>query len=273
MPELDATTQIDQILLGYEAVQLTVYITLVVIVVALLALGTEFWVNLWGTIAFPSLTFQRILGEAQWVPGLVIIGITGLANAVIFLSYISDEELTEWFVNIAFDQVPVLGQLLTQLDGILNQVGWDRSILAILEYMQKFSFQAQTVTVVVPVAFVLLWLAWGLGGQIASMIAGNKAGHGISNLWSALPYPFIISILSTCLFMISLHGNGTARIMFFIATLYFLFEHVVMMREHGRYDIPKAIVATILSIVLTVAIICILIIAVIAAYVQILNYV
>ena len=46
--ELNATGTVDQILQGYEAISLTIYITLGVIVIALIVLGSEFWVNLWG---------------------------------------------------------------------------------------------------------------------------------------------------------------------------------------------------------------------------------
>ncbi len=62
--DFDATAQVDQILANYEASSLIIWITLGAIVVALIALGTEFWVNLFGVIFSPSLTFQRILGEA-----------------------------------------------------------------------------------------------------------------------------------------------------------------------------------------------------------------
>ncbi|HEX9746543.1 MAG TPA: hypothetical protein VGB30_14075 [bacterium] len=269
---LDATAQVDVILANYQAISLTVYITLAVILVALIALGTEFWANFWGMITSPAINFQRILGEAQTIPGLVVVGITGLANAVIFLSYISDQICTQWFVSIDFESVPGLGMLLTQLDNVLEQIGWDSSVLGVLSYMQDNAFQSQTVAVVVPLAFIIMWGIWGLAAQLGSMISGNKAGLGMSNLYSTLPYPFLISILSTWLFMVSLYDHGFMRVLFWITVVYFLFCHVVMMREHGRYDIGKAIVATILTLVLNIAIIFVLTIAVIEIVIQIRNY-
>lgn len=121
----DATQQVDQILQNYEAIPLTVYITLAVIAIALIVLSTEgFWGNLWGAIFSPSLTFQRILGEGQWVPGIVIVAVAGLSSAMIFLSYISDPPLTAWFTKIDITNVPLLGAALGGLDSILQQVGW-----------------------------------------------------------------------------------------------------------------------------------------------------
>lgn len=272
MGDLNATSQIDQIIQGYDAVSLAVYISLAVVVVALLALGTEFWVNIWGCIFYPAMTFQRLLGEAQWVPGIVVVGVAGLSSAMIFLSYISDPGPTEWFSKIDLEAHPLIYQAFTGLDSVLEQVGWNKSLVSIFKYMQGHAFQANTMAVVVPVAFILLWLVWGLAGQLASMIAGNKGGHGLTNLWSAVPYTFLIWILSTWLFCISLYGRGAARLLFWVSLAYFLFEHIVMMREHGRYRIQSAVVATILTLVLVAAFVFILVVGGIAIAVQAENY-
>lgn len=272
MGELDATIQVDQFLQAYEAIPLTIYISLSVLFIALIVLGTEFWVNIWGIIVYPALTFQRLLGEAQTIPGLVVVIVAGLACAMIFLSYISDPPLTEWFSKIDVENNIVLGPFFSTLDDVLDQIGWDKSLLAIIKYMQMHPFQATTLAVVVPLAFIVLWFIWGLAGQLGSMIAGNKAGHGITNLWSSIPYSFLIWILSTWFFMISLYGHGFMRVLFWISILYFLFEHVVMMREHGRYKIQSAVVATILTFVLVAAFIFILTVAGIFIAIQVETY-
>ena len=276
MGELNATGQIDQILAAYEPISLTIYITLAVIVVAIIALGPEFWANLWGMIFSPALTFQRLLGEAQWVPGIVVVAIAGLSCAMIFLSYISDEPLTKWFSDIDVENNMVLGPVLGGLDGILEQVGWGKSVVSIFKYMQQNPFQATTLAVVVPLAFLVLWFLWGLAGQIGSMIAGNRAGHGVSNLWSAVPYAFLVWILSTWLFMLSLYGHPAVRFWYWICVLYFVFLHVVLMAQHGRYAPSKAIsngiLATILTFVLVAAFIFILIVAGVFITIQLANY-
>jgi hypothetical protein len=268
MGDLNATSQIDAIISSYDAISLTIWITLAVILVAVIALGSEFWVNLWGCIVYPSLTFQRLLGEGQWVPGIVVVAISGLSSAMIFLAYISDLRLTEWFSKIDAPNNPILGPIFTNLDSILEQVGWNSKLMDIFHYMQLNPFQATTLAVVIPLVFLIVWLVWGLAGQLGSMLAGNKAGHGVTSLWSAVPYAFLISILSTWLFMVSLYDHPAVRTMFWISVFYFLFEHVVLMREHGRYNISKAVMATIFTLVLVVALSFILIVAGVALAVQ-----
>jgi hypothetical protein len=107
--EFDATAQVDQIIANYQANQLILWITLGVIIIALIALGTEFWVNLWGIIWSPSLTFQRILGEGQWVPAIVVVAITGMSIAVIILSYFSREDIVERLLSSLSADNPTFG--------------------------------------------------------------------------------------------------------------------------------------------------------------------
>jgi len=273
MGDLNATSQIDAIIASYDAISLTIYLTLAVILVAVIALGSEFWVNLWGIILYPAMTFQRLLGEGQWVPGIVVTAISGLSSAMIFLAYISDQKLTEWFTRIDAANNPLLGPVFNNLDNVLDQVGWDKKLLDIFIYMQQNPFQAATLAVIVPLVFLVVWLLWGFGGQLASMIAGNKAGQGMTNLWSAVPYTFLIWILSTWLFMVSLYDHPFVRLLFWITILYFLFEHIILMREHGRFNLQKAVMATILTIPLVIAFGFILIVAGVAISIQAATYI
>ncbi len=88
MLQAGATATVDPLLENTEPHLMILWITLGVIVVALIALGGEFWSNLWGVITAPSLTFQRLCGEAQWVPGVVVIAMTGSVFSVgSFLKY------------------------------------------------------------------------------------------------------------------------------------------------------------------------------------------
>jgi hypothetical protein len=248
--DFDATAQVDQILANYEASGLIIWITVGVIIVAIIALGTEFWANLWGVIFSPSLTFQRILGEAQAVPGLVIVAVTGMACGAIVNSYLSNETVVTNLIQRMNN--PTMAQVFASLDQIFSQVKSDFSLEGNMGYIQQYIFQAQTVAVAMPLVFLVIWLLWGLAAQLASMIAGNKAGHGITNIWSAIPYIFMYQILSNWFDMMKLAGNGAARILGYIVGIYMIFLHVVMMREHGRYSVSNAIVATILTAVLFV---------------------
>ncbi|MCX6645967.1 MAG: hypothetical protein NTY09_06385 [bacterium] len=243
--DFDATAQVDQILANYEASRLIIWITLGVIVVALIALGTEFWVNLFGVIFSPSLTFQRILGEAQTVPGLVIIAITGMACGAIVNGFLSNEVIVQKIVDtINSDMVKQGGD---QLDQVFKQTQSDFSLVGNLDYVREYIFQAQSLAVAIPIAFLVAWILWGLAGQLASMIAGNKAGHGITNLWSAIPYIWIFLILSTWLSMLQMAGRSGVNIIGLIVGLFMVFIHVVMMREHGRYSIANAVISTVLT--------------------------
>ncbi len=271
--EFQATSQVDTLLASYEAAPLIIWITVGVIIVALIALGTEFWVNLWGVIFSPSLTFQRLLGEAQWAPALVIAAIAGLASAAIALSFFSDQALMEKVL----DQIDPasnaqVAQLSDQLDNLFNQIGSDFTVTGNLEWIKEFTFQLRTIAVAMPLIFLIVWGLWGLAGQLASMIAGNKAGHGLSNLYSTVPYLFLLGILSTWLYMLSLKGHGWANAFGWLVDLYFMFLHVVMMREHGRYTIGKAIVATILTLILIPIFAAVLAVAIAFITVQAGNY-
>lgn len=246
--ELDATAQVDQILANYEASQLIIWITVGVIVVALIALGTEFWVNLWGVLFSPSLSFQRILGEAQAVPGLVLVAITGMACGTIINAYLSNEAVVSKIVD--FLNSNLMAQFGEQLDQIFEQVQSDFSLAGNVVYIREYIFQAQSIAVAIPIAFLISWILWGLAGQLASMIAGNKAGHGLTNLWSAIPYVFLFQILTIWFKMMEMTGSSFANIMGIIVTIYAIFLHVVMMREHGRYSIANAIISTVLTVVL-----------------------
>jgi hypothetical protein len=246
--DIDATAQVDQILANYEASSLIIWITLGVIVVALIALGTEFWVNLFGVIFSPSLTFQRILGEAQAVPGLVIVAVTGMACGAIVNSFLSNEVVVQKIVDAMNSQLVAQGG--DQLDQVFTQTGSDFSLMGNLDYLRQYIFQAQSLSVAIPIGFLFAWVLWGLAGQLASMIAGNKAGHGITNLWSAIPYVWVFMILTWWLNMLELGGKPAVNIIGMIVGLFMIFIHVVMMREHGRYSIANAIIATILTAVL-----------------------
>ena len=68
-------------------------------------------------------------------------------------------------------------------------------------------------------------------------------------------------------------GNAFALVLYYICTLYFLFLHVVLMREHGRYDIGKAIISTILTLVLTLVLVVVVTIVILFIIVQVGTYV
>jgi hypothetical protein len=272
MGDLNVTSQLDQILAGYDAVTLTIYITLAVIVIALIVLGSEFWVNLWGTIVYPAMTFQRLLGEAQWVPALVIVAISGMATAAILLTYFQKPEALSKILELFSSTNPGVSSASTQLDQLFGQVGSDFSLTGNLDYIKEFSFQAGTVIAFLPISYLVTWFLWGLAGQLASMIAGNKAGHGISNLWSAIPYVFLLSILTNWFSMLELAGHQWVRIPRILVQLYYLFLIVVLMREHGRYKISSAIIATILTFPLLIAMTVILVIAVLFIAVMAAQY-
>jgi len=270
--ELDLTTQVDQLIANNQASTLILWITLGVIVVALIALGTDFWANLWGAIFSPSLTFQRLLGESQWVPAIVIIAIIGLACSVIVNNYMGKEEVIQ---NI-FDQIsmdnPAAQQMFGQFDNLADQIGSDFTLSGNIDYVKEYAFQTQSIAVALPVWLIVLWLVWALSGQLGSMIAGNKAGHGLSNLLSALPYIFMVWILTAWFTMLDLAGSAAGRILYLIFNLYFLFLHVVLMREHGRYDIGKSIVATILTLILVPVFLVVLFVLILFIMVQVDTY-
>jgi len=271
--ELDATTQVDQFIAGYQASQLIIWITLGVIVVALIALGFEFWTNLWGTIHSPSMTFQRLCGEGQWVPGLVVIAMSGMASAAIIMKYLANETVLGTILKqldpASNEQA---GRIYEQLDNVFDQMGSDFTLAGNIEFIREFPFQSQSVAIAVPIVYIVVWVFWGLAGQLGSMIAGNKAGHGFSNLISSLPYVFLVSILNIWFFMMTQAGSGFGKFMYGLTTLYFLFLHVVLMREHGRYDIGKAIMATVLTVILTIVFLIVLAFIIAFIAVQIENY-
>ncbi len=246
--DFDATAQADQILANYEAARLIIWITIGVIVVAIIALGTEFWVNLWGLITSPSLTFQRMLGEAQVVPGLVLVAVSGLATGVIVNSHLSNPSIITAVLDMLNNDISL--QMAEQLDSIFDQVGSDFTMLGNMAYVQTYVFQAQSLAVAIPVAFLISWILWGLAAQVASMIAGNKAGHGVTNIWAAIPYLCVINILNYWFYMMHLGGSGFGTWAGYIIGLYFAVLHVIMMREHGRYSIQNAIISTALTGVL-----------------------
>lgn len=272
MVDLNATSQLDQILLGYDAVSLTIYITLGVIVIALIVLGSEFWVNLWGMIVYPAMTFQRLLGEAQWVPGVVVVAISGMATAAILLTYFQKEEVLSKILEIFSSTNPGMSGASSQLDQLFGQIGSDFSLTGNLDYIKQFSFQAGTVIAFLPISYIVTWFLWGIAGQLASMIAGNKGGHGLSNLWSAVPYVFLLSILTNWFNMLELMGVEWARILKIIFQIYYLFLIVVLMREHGRYKLSSAIIATILTFPILGALLLILVIAVVFIAVMAAQY-
>jgi len=269
---IDATAQVDQIIANANAATLVVWITLGVIVIALIALGSEFWVNIWGLIVAPAITSQRLLGEGQWVPGIVVVAISGMASAAILLSYFSHETIVTGILKIVDVNNPVVGPIAEQLDSLFSQLGSDFSIKGNIEYIKKFTFQTLTVSMYLPLAYLVVWFLWGIAGQLGSMIAGNKAGHGIISLWSAIPYLFLLSILMTWLSMLQLYGHVWARWFGWLVELFYLFLLVVMMREHGRYKISNAIIAIIFSYILLVALLVILLVLIVFLSVQLGHY-
>ncbi|HDS30506.1 MAG TPA: hypothetical protein ENN67_05615 [Firmicutes bacterium] len=247
----DATEIVDQFIVNYEPATLMTWLFIAAIVIGVISLGTEFWTNLWGIIFYPALTFQRILGEAQTVPGIVVVLVSGAASGAITLAYILDPPIREMIIGIDVSSGAALSQLVLSTDDILSQAGWDSSIEGVISYMQGHVFQWWIFAVLIPLNALLVWFLMGLAGQVASMLAGNKAGQGVTNLWSAVPYMFLVNVPITWFFWMSRYEHPFVRFMLVLSCAWYVFLFVIMMREHGRYNISKAIMATILTPILT----------------------
>jgi hypothetical protein len=247
----DFTGIVDQFLSNYEPATLMTWLFVAAILIGVISLGTEFWSNIWGLVSSPSLTFQRILGEAQTVPGIVVILVAGAASGVITLNYILDPPIRTWVQGFDVASGGALTQALSSTDDILAQAGWNNSLEDIIKYMQENVFQWWIIAVMIPVNALFYWFFMGLAGQVSSMLAGNKAGHGVTNLWSALPYMNLVSVLITWFMWMAFYRKPFALFMLGLSCAWYLFLFVVMMREHGRYKISNAIVATIFTPILT----------------------
>ncbi len=269
---LDSTELVDQFLTGYEPAVFMTWTFIAVILIGIISLGAEFWVNLWGIIYSPALTFQRILGEAQTVPGIVVTLVAGAAAGVITLAYILNPPIIEWAQGQDLTEGP-LAQLLNSTDEILNQSGWDNSLGDIIIYWQDHVFQWWIIAVIIPVNFIINWGFMGLAGQVSSMIAGNKAGHGVTNLWAAVPYMYLVAIPIIWFQWMWFHGSLFASVMLCLFAAWYFFLFVIMMREHGRYALGKAIFATILTPILTVIFSYLAMVLAIIAFAQISKYV
>jgi len=110
---------------------------------------------------------------------------------------------------------PQAGMFSQQMDSIFSQVGSDFSIAGNIEYIKEFAFQTRNYRHVSSPGIHRDLVLWGIAGQLGSMIAGNRAGHGITGLWSALPYLFLLTILNTWLSMLDLYGVGWARFVYY----------------------------------------------------------
>jgi hypothetical protein len=148
----------------------------VCLVVILIALGWDFWRNVYNMIFFPRVTFMRLAGEQQFLPNLFVVLFFGIVSAMISVHY--------WTIDL------VRAGYLEQIEGYLTKIleylpelpGADMKTM-IDEFMKEAQSDINTNLAgfaIIPVTMTLNWLLYGLGFFITGKLIAKSTG-GYSN--------------------------------------------------------------------------------------------
>ena len=262
---------IDELINSWNPATTPVWILVFAIVVIILVLGKEFWLNLFGMLGSPSLTFQRLIGEVSLPPATFVVVICGFLIAVTLMVQWNHETYGDAVVaqfNIGFDAAAE--QISENLGDVLpnDQIdftGW-------LGKMQRDVAASLIFFVLMPLGCLVIWLLGGIGFHLGSMFSGNKGGGSIPGMLTASAYTYLAAVLVILFAIKMIYAGGFNTAMLIICGLYWVFLWTLLMREYGRYNYVKGFISLVVGFIITTVLTAAVTLAILWIIAGIMNY-
>lgn len=248
LAQSSTTGALDSMIGGLDitAPQLAVYTLVFAVVVILLVLGTEFWMNLYGLVTAPSVAASRLMGEQQILPGLFVVLMSGLLMAVFAMLIMTTPKYLE-------SQGDSLGQLFAAISQQYAAMGVPYTTTAFnfeiddpnLTIMKALGF-----FLMVPLTFAIFWYSWGVGVLVSGKLIGMRNAAGVNNAvcglcWPMLLWPFMFWASAQA----QIFGHGAAWGLYGLLALFQLFWILTIAREFYRVGWVPTIIGVLLSLV------------------------
>lgn len=221
---MDVTSQIDDLIhnLPYGQITQAIWVMWVAVVVVLIALGLDFWRNIWGFWFFPRMTFPRIAGELQVIPGMFVALMFGLINAIISFNYYRIPEAAGSFLHQVDTMIKPILEQLSSMAGV--------EFTSIVNNMMTDPDYVFGMLATLPILCGIGWFLYALALWLVSKTM-SKSGGSLSNYLSGLAYFSWITPILFLAYWIGFLNPGVAMVFRIIGVLLFIFYMLITMRD------------------------------------------
>lgn len=238
---------------GYENLQLIIRVMWASVIVVLIALGKDFWYNIFAMIFFPRVNFGRIAGEQQVLPNMFIVLLFGLINGVIGFHYWANTAIQKSYIVYMNEKIlPNMAQLE---DAIQTDV-----FATMVHAMTRDPNYALGMLALVPIICLFGWLFYALALFITAKLITKGGGGGLTNyLCGIAPFSWITPLFFLAYWMGFYQDSTTmAMVLNIIGLVLMLFYMIMVMREYfhvawGKAILSMAIITPLIFVVLWVA--------------------
>jgi len=255
---VEITSQFDDIIQtsGYENLQLIIRVMWISVVVVLIALGKDFWYNIFAMIFFPRVNFGRIAGEQQVLPNMFIALLFGLINGVIGFQYWANTAIQKSY--IVYMNEKILPNM-TQLEDVLQTDVFGTMVQA----MTKDPNYTLGILAMVPIMCLFGWFFYALALFITAKLITKSGGGGLTNyLCGIAPFSWITPLFFLAYWMgFNQDSTTMAMVLNIIGLVLMLFYMIMVMREYYHVAWGKAIFGMVIIAPLTFAVLWIAFIA------------
>jgi hypothetical protein len=249
---VEITPQVDELIhsTGYESLQLIIYFMWLSVLVVVVASGLSFWVNWFGMIFYPRMTFSRLAGEQQVLPNLFVALLFGLVNGTIGFIYWGNPAVQVSFKIYSENNV---APLVSQFESMISS-SVVSDMLAAISTDVNF---AMGMLSLVPLICLLGWFLFGLSLFITGKALSKSASGGLTNyLCGAAAFAWITPLFFLGYWMGFIEGSTTSSLVcYIIGAILLLFYMIFPLRDYfhvawGNAVIGVALVNTIIYAVL-----------------------
>ena len=259
----------DEFINRYDAVSASVTILIITIILIIIVLGKEFWLNLFGLLGSPSITFQRMIGEISLPPAIFVVVISGFFMAITLLLAWTDAvtgDAVQARFNIFFDW---MSEKVVTMSGVvpeqLNIRGWFAHVEQDVAYLLAFF-------VLIPVGCLIVWAVGAIGFHLASLFSGYKCGGSIGGLLAASSYIYLPTVMLVLFLIKFIYAGWFNTSLLVLFGLYFIFLWTLLMREYGRYAHLKGLTSFVIGFILTAILTVVVVLAILWIIALIIQY-
>ena len=217
------------------------------VVVILLVLGTEFWINLFGLFTAPTVVFSRLMGEQQILPALFVVLMSGLLIAVFALMILP----TDAYIEKQSDNVAQLFKAISDQFATLG-VPYASSAFAFeLDDVRLSVMKSLGFFLLVPFTMAIYWYSQGVGFLVAGKLIGMRNAAGVNNVVCGLAWPLALwPILFWSNAQAVIFNNSAAWVLWGLAMLLYIVWTLLLAREFFRVAWVPSIIGTVLGYVI-----------------------
>jgi hypothetical protein len=240
---VEITPQVDELIhsTSYGSLQLIIYVMWLSVVVVIIASGWSFWVNWFGMIFYPRMTFSRLAGEQQVLPNLFVALLFGLVNGTIGFIYWGNAAVQQSFKVYAENNI---APLASQFEGMIQSTVITDMLTAISNDINY----AMGMLSIVPLLCLLGWFLFGLSLFITGKALSKSASGGLTNyLCGAAGYAWITPLFFLGYWMGFIEGSATSSMICYIAgAVLLLFYLIFPLRDYFHVAWDKAVLGVLI---------------------------